>query len=225
MVHYHRERTDHWVRLNDPGHWEDTETDSICWEPGHPGHDYEDNCYGEPGAKYFNWLHADWDQDGLGEVAGSPAGGPDCGDKGDPWYEGPYTAGPAWPGESCVVSGVRRERDPLGTECYAQETGSDAAATAIDHATRESAAVVVAGTPEVAQELVITATNTFVCTDVTCPVTTVPTTVIQAPAAAALASTGGPAFSYLLLDLLMFAAGTVILGRRRGARRSRPMPR
>ena len=114
---------------------------------------------------------------------------------------------------------------PLGTECYAQETGSDAAATVIDHDTRDSAAIVASGTPDVAQQLVITATNTFVCTDVTCPVTTVPTTVIQAPAAAALASTGGPALSYLLLDLLMFAAGTVILGRRRGARRSRPMPR
>jgi hypothetical protein len=110
---------------------------------------------------------------------------------------------------------------PLGTECYAQETGSDAAATAIDHATRESAAVVVAGTPEVAQELVITATNTFVCTDVTCPVVPIQQSVIQSPAAAVLASTGGPALTSLLLDLLALGAGSTILVRRRGARERR----
>jgi hypothetical protein len=107
---------------------------------------------------------------------------------------------------------------PLGAECYAQETGSDAAATVIDHDTRDSSAVVVSGAPDVAQQLLITATNTFICTDVTCPVTTVPATVIQAPAAAVLASTGGPALTSLLLDLLAIAAGSMILVRRRRAR-------
>lgn len=59
---------------------------------------------------------------------------------------------------------------PLGTSCFGTETVNGGADTAvIDHDSPATAVVVSSGTPAELQQLSLSATNTFRCTDATCP--------------------------------------------------------
>jgi hypothetical protein len=118
-------------------------------------------------------------------------------------------------GQKTVLADERGEplELSLDTECYAQETGSDAAATVIDHDTRDSAAGRCCRYPRRGSVAGDPPRRTPVCTDATCPVTVVQTTAIQAPTH--LAATGAPALTPFLLYLLLIGVGLVVLRRRR----------